>query len=127
MGYRLLADTVLIVHLGFVLFAVFGGLMAFRWPKVIWLHLPALIWGAFVEFSGRICPLTPLENWLRVQGGESGYEASFIEQYLLPVLYPASLTASTQVVLGTLLVLTNLAIYGLLLRHWRRGKRGSIP
>ena len=127
MGYRLLADAVLIVHLGFVLFVVFGALAAFRWPKVIWIHLPALIWGAYVEFAGRICPLTPLENWLRRQGGEEGYEATFVEQYLLPVLYPANLTANTQVVLGTLLVLTNLAIYGLLLRHFQRQSRGSNP
>jgi hypothetical protein len=119
-GYRLLADGVVIVHLGFVLFAVFGALAAFRWPKVIWLHLPALAWGAFIEFSGRICPLTPLENWLRAKGGEAGYETGFIEQYLIPILYPANLTSSTQIVLGTLLVLINAALYGFLWRHLRR-------
>ncbi len=125
MGYRLLADAVVVVHLGFVLFAVLGALLAFRWPKVIWLHLPALAWGAYVEFAGRVCPLTPLENWLRSRGGEAGYTSSFIEQYLLPVLYPASLTVSTQLILGSLLVLINVALYGLLLRHWRRNQGGS--
>ena len=125
MGYRLLADGVVLIHLGFVVFAVFGALAAFRWPKLIWLHLPALVWGAAIEFSGRICPLTPLENWLRMKGGEAGYETSFIEQYLLPVLYPAALTASTQFILGTLLVLINAALYGLLLRHFRRRQRGG--
>lgn len=127
MGYRLLADAVVIVHLGFVLFAVLGALAAFRWPRVIWLHLPAMAWGAYVAFSGRICPLTPLENRLRMQGGEAGYEAGFIEQYLLPVLYPANLTSTTQLVLGALLVLTNLAIYGLLLRHFQQQRRERKP
>ena len=119
MAYRLLADTVVVVHLGFVLFAVFGALLAFRWPKIIWLHLPALVWAAYIEFSGRICPLTPLENWLRRQGGDTGYTSSFIEQYLLPILYPANLTANTQIILGSLLVLLNVALYGLLLRRLR--------
>ena len=123
MGYRLLADAVVVVHLGFVLFALLGALLAFRWRKVIWLHLPALLWGAYVEFTGQVCPLTPLENWLRRQGGEAGYTASFVEQYLLPILYPANLTADTQLVLGTLLVLVNVALYGLLLR---RGKQREV-
>lgn len=127
MGYRLLADGVVLIHLGFVAFAVFGALSAFRWPKLIWLHLPALVWAAAIEFSGRICPLTPLENWLRIKGGEAGYGTSFIEQYLLPVLYPAALTETTQLILGTLLVLINAALYGLLLRHFRRRHRGGQP
>jgi hypothetical protein len=118
-GYRLLADTVVVVHLGFVLFALFGALLAFRWPKTVWLHLPALVWGAYIEFSGRVCPLTPLENWLRRQGGGAGYTSSFIEQYLLPVLYPADLTTNLQLILGSLLVLVNIALYGLLLRKSR--------
>ena len=119
MGYRLLADAVVVVHLGFVLFAVFGALLAFRWPKAVWLHLPALVWGAYIEFSGHVCPLTPLENWLRRQGGGADYANSFIEQYLLPVLYPANLTTNTQLVLGSLLVLVNVALYGLLIRKLR--------
>ena len=125
MGYRLLADAVVVVHLGFVLFALLGALLAFRWRKVIWLQLPALFWGAYVEFTGRICPLTPLENWLRRQGGEAGYSTSFVEQYLLPILYPANLTADTQLVLGTLLVLVNVALYGLLLRRGRQREAGE--
>ena len=127
MGYRLLADGVLIVHLGFVLFVVLGALPALRWPKLIWLHLPALFWGAYIEFSGRVCPLTPLENWLRHQGGDMGYESGFVEQYLLPLLYPADLTTHTQYVLGALLVLVNVALYGLLIRHIRRNHRGGQP
>lgn len=125
MGYRLLADAVVVVHLGFVLFVIFGALAAFRWPKVLWLHLPALIWGAYIEFTGRVCPLTPLENRLRMAGGETGYSNDFVEQYLLPILYPADLTANTQLILGTLLVLLNVALYGLLLRRFRREHRGG--
>lgn len=125
MGYRLLADAVVIVHLGFVLFVMFGALAAFRWPKVLWLHLPALTWGAYIEFTGRVCPLTPLENRLRMAGGETGYSNDFVEQYLLPILYPADLTANTQLILGTLLVLLNVALYGLLLRRFRCEHRGG--
>ncbi len=125
MGYRLLADGVVVVHLCFVAYVVLGALLAFRWPKLVWLHLPALLWGIWIEFSGRICPLTPLENWLRQKGGEAGYSTSFIEQYVIPMLYPADLTASTQWLLGTLLVLINAALYGLLMRHNRRRQQGG--
>jgi hypothetical protein len=127
MGYRLLADGIVVVHLAFVAFVIFGALFAFRWPKFIWLHIPAFLWGAMIEFSGRICPLTPLENVLRRKGGEAGYGTSFIEQYLLPVLYPAALTPNTQIVLGTLLVLFNIALYGLLIRYLRRKQKGGKP
>ena len=117
MWYRLLADVVVILHLGFVLFVLFGGLLTLRWPRMVWLHVPAAAWGAAVEYGGWICPLTPLEQWLRLEGGELGYRSDFIEQYVLPVLYPAGLTHNLQLVLGTLVVLINLAIYGWLLRR----------
>jgi hypothetical protein len=117
MWYELVADGVMLLHLGFVLFVVFGGLLALRWPKVVWFHLPAATWGATVEFTGWICPLTPLEVWLRLKGGDSGYDADFIEQYVLPVLYPASLTRDVQIVLGWFVVAANVVIYSWL---WRR-------
>lgn len=117
MWYRLLADLVVILHLGFILFVLFGGFLALRWPSVLWLHLPAAAWGAAVEFGGWICPLTPLEQWLRRENGSPGYDADFIAQYVLPVLYPAGLTANMQLALGTLVVLINVAIYGWLLRR----------
>src|SRR5690606_28688271 len=79
MMYRLLADTTLVVHFAFVLFVVLGGLLVLRWRWVAWIHLPAVLWGAFVELTGRICPLTPLELWLRNLGGQRGYEGGFIE------------------------------------------------
>lgn len=120
MGYRLLADAVVVFHLAFVAFAVLGGLLALRWRWIPLLHLPALGWAAFVEFTGRICPLTPLENALRVAGGAAGYAGGFIEHYLLPVLYPAALTRELQWTLGAGLVAFNAAVYLLL---WRRRRR----
>ncbi|HET6797336.1 MAG TPA: DUF2784 domain-containing protein [Gemmatimonadales bacterium] len=112
------ADLVVLVHFAFVLFVILGALLVLRWPKLAYLHLPAALWGIWIEFSGRICPLTPLENALRRQAGEAGYSGGFIEHYILPVLYPSGLTRTTQVVLGLIVILVNLAIYGyLVLRH----------
>jgi uncharacterized protein DUF2784 len=108
---RLLADATVLLHVAFVLFVVCGGLFAARWPRVAWLHLPAAIWGAWVEFSGWICPLTPLENWLRGQGGGVVYTSGFIEHYVLPVLYPASLSRPGQWVLGGFVLLVNAVVY----------------
>ncbi len=118
---RVLADAVLVLHLGFVLFVVFGGwLVAWRW-KLAWVHLPAVAWGAFVEFSGRICPLTPLENSLRVSGGEAGYTGGFIEHYLTALIYPEDLTRNIQFLLGGFAIAINLAAYSLIL--YRRRQR----
>lgn len=97
----ILADLVMIPHLAFVIFVVCGGLLVLKWRWIAWLHLPAAVWGAVVEFTGWICPLTPLENWLREQGGEASYRSDFIAQYLLPVLYPEDLTRDLQLLLGT--------------------------
>jgi hypothetical protein len=108
---RLLADAVVLFHLAFVAFAVAGGLLVLRWRRVALLHLPALAWAAFVEFTGRICPLTPLENALREAGGQAGYQGGFVEHYLLPMLYPADLTRELQFLLGGGLLAFNLAVY----------------
>jgi hypothetical protein len=113
----MLADLVMILHLAFVIFVVCGGLLLLRWRHVIWLHLPAAIWGATVEFTGWVCPLTPLENWLRAQGGGTSYRSDFIAQYLLPVLYPEDLTRDLQLLLGTGAVVLNAAVYWWL---WRK-------
>ncbi len=117
MPYRLLADLLVLFHAGFVLFVVLGGLLVLRWPRLAWVHLPAAAWGAWVEFSSTVCPLTPLENHLRQLGGEAGYSGGFIAHYLLPVLYPAGLNPWVQVVLGVFVVLLNVAAYLLV---WRR-------
>jgi hypothetical protein len=117
MLYRLLADLALLVHVLFVLFVVCGGLAVLRWPRLAWLHLPAAVWGALVECTGWICPLTLVENRLRLLGGESGYGGTFLEYYLEPIIYPAWLTPQVQVVLGLAVVVINGVFYALL---WRR-------
>ncbi|HYR60580.1 MAG TPA: DUF2784 domain-containing protein [Nitrospiraceae bacterium] len=120
--YPLLANLVLIVHLAFVVFVLCGGLLVLRWQWIAWLHVPAIAWGAFVEFSGWICPLTPLEYWLRAQGGEISYRSDFIAQYLLPVLYPGDLTRDLQLLLGTVVIVLNAAVYWWL---WQMQARGA--
>ena len=117
MGWRLLADALVVAHLGFVAFVLLGGLLVVRWPRVAWLHLPAVAWGAWIECTAGICPLTPLENQLRRAGGEAGYEGSFVEQYLVPLLYPPGLTPAGQLALGGGVLVLNLALYA---RAWRR-------
>lgn len=124
MPYGLLAEAVVLLHFGFVLFVVFGGLLALRWRRVMWLHLPAAAWGALIEFAGWICPLTPLEHWLRREGGLAGYQGGFVEHYILPVLYPHSLNREVQLVLGAFVVILNLAVYGLV---WRQAAPASTP
>lgn len=113
----ILADVVLVLHLAFVLFVLFGGLLALKWPRALWLHLPAAIWGVVVEFSGWICPLTPLENWLREQDGASGYTGDFLGHYLEALLYPDNLSRNTQLIFGAIVMLVNGGIY---LWLWRR-------
>jgi hypothetical protein len=123
MAYRFLADVVLVLHLGFVLFVVLGALLVFRWPRLRWLHIPAAVWGAVIELAGWPCPLTPLENVLRRMGGEAGYGGGFIERYATSLLYPGQLPRAAHVTLGLLVLAINLAIYWHLLRRLR--KRGG--
>jgi Protein of Unknown function (DUF2784) len=120
MIWRVLADTVLILHLLFVVFVVLGGWLVVWRPRLIWFHLPVLAWGIWIEFSGAICPLTPLENWLRDRGGETGYSGGFIEHYITDFIYPSGLTRGMQFLLGGLLIVINLAAYGML---WNRRRR----
>lgn len=113
----LLADLLVLLHLGFVVFVVGGGFLVARHPWLAVLHLPAAGWGAWIEFSGGICPLTPLENRLRGLGGGEVYQGDFVERYLLPVLYPSQLTVSLQQGLGALVIAVNLIAYAWV---WRR-------
>jgi hypothetical protein len=125
MVYRLLADAVLVLHLAFVVFVVIGGVAVLRWPHLAWVHLPAAVWGALIEFAGWICPLTPLENELRVRGGGSSYEGGFIDHYITGILYPNGLTRSAQFALGACVLVINAFVYW---RLWRRRKqRRSMP
>jgi hypothetical protein len=117
MTYRWLADLVLVLHAGFVAFVMLGGLLVLRWPRVAWVHLPVVAWGAGIEFAGGICPLTPLESHWRRLAGEAGYGGGFVEHYLLAALYPDGLTRTVQVALGLLVLGVNAALYA---RAWRR-------
>ncbi len=118
MLYRLGAEAVVLLHFGFILFVLFGATLAARWGWLVAVHLPAAAWGAFVELTGRICPLTYAENYLRAEAGQSGYAQGFIEHYLLPVIYPAGLTQRIQFVLAAVVVLVNALIYGWLLHRY---------
>jgi hypothetical protein len=119
-AYKALADTVVVLHLGFVLFVVLGGLLTLRWPRMAWVHVPAAAWGAGIEFGGWICPLTYLENHLRLLSGAAAYQGGFVDRYILHILYPQGLTRGTQVVLGLLVLAINGAVYGRLLARRRR-------
>lgn len=123
----LLASAVVIAHLAFAAFAFAGGLLVLRWPRLALLHLPAMCWAVYVELSGSICPLTPLENSLRTSAGLDAYSGDFIARYVFPVLYPDGLTRGVQVALGVIVLLVNAVMYGLLVRRLRRAKAGGAP
>lgn len=118
MLFRVLADGVLVVHLAFVLFVALGGFLVLRWPSVAWPHVPAACWGTYIEFSGRICPLTPLENTFRERGGEAGYSGGFIDHYITALIYPDGLTRTAQMVIGTAVVVLNVGLYAW--AYWKR-------
>ena len=122
---RVAADFIVIIHFGFIVFIVLGGLLVFRWPKLMWLHLPAVAWGVVIEFAGFICPLTPLENRLRIAAGESGYSSRFIDKYLIPVVYPDGLDGPTQIALGVLVISINLVLYGVVVAKRKRNKENA--
>ena len=120
MAYGLLVDIVVVIHVAFVCFVVGGGIAVWRWSWVRWIHLPAVVWAVGIEWYGAICPLTPLENWLRHRAGQVGYDGDFLAQYLEPLLYPRGLTRTAQIILGVLALGINIAVYVWLYRR-RRG------
>ena len=124
MACRLFAYLVVIVHGTFVLFVALGGLLVLWKRRWAWLHVPALFWGAWIEFSGGICPLTPLENWLSAQAGRTVYRGDFIDHILVPLLYPADLTREFQIILGVSVILINAGLYAFL---WRRIRHEGNP
>ncbi|MEJ7758075.1 MAG: DUF2784 domain-containing protein [Gemmatimonadaceae bacterium] len=117
MIYRWLADAVVILHVGFVIFVMVGGFLLMRWPKLVYVHVPAAVWGVLIEFAGWTCPLTPLENSFRARGGQAGYAGGFIDHYLIPILYPAGLSRNIQWVLGLLALGVNVLAYYMFLRR----------
>ena len=125
MIYNFLADLVVILHFLFVLFVLLGGFLVLWKSLFAWYHVPAVLWGACLEFSGWICPLTPLENLLREKGGLAGYNVGFVEHYIVPVLYPASLTRQMQVIIGIIVVSINFGIYFTVWMRMRKAGRGQ--
>lgn len=121
MGYSIAADFIVILHFGFILFVVLGAFLVLKWPRVFYLHIPALTWGALIEFMGWRCPLTPFENSLRIAAGQQGYTGGFIETYLIPLIYPGELTREFQIGAGLFVIFINAAIYG-----WIKIKRGGL-
>ncbi|UCE54129.1 MAG: DUF2784 domain-containing protein [Desulfobacterales bacterium] len=111
MHYNFLADLVVLIHLAFIVFAVLGGILTYWWRKALWLHIPVVLWAGWIEFTGGICPLTPLENWLRSRGEQVTYSIDFVGQYILPLVYPEGLTRGIQLVLGAIVVFVNILIY----------------
>jgi hypothetical protein len=122
MFHSITADIVALLHFAFILFVIGGGLIAVKWPKVIWLHIPCAIWGALIEFAGWICPLTPLENYFRQNAGDAGMTGGFIEEYLFKIIYPAGITRTMQIVLGMSVIVINFLVYGYLLFRLYRMK-----
>jgi len=123
--YAALAYLTVLGHLAFVVFVVLGGLLVLRSPRVAWIHLPCAAWGAFVELAGWICPLTPLEQHFRERAGVGTYATSFLEHYVVPVLYPGALTRGVQIGLGLAVVALNAGVYAWVWRRHRR--RRAIP
>ena len=122
MPYGILADIVVVVHLVFVFFAVLGGAVVCWRRWMIWLHIPAFLWAVWIEFTGGICPLTHLENWLRIKEGQGGYRGDFVATYIIPVLYPAGLTRNLQFKLAIAVIVINIAVYGTILYGRYRGR-----
>jgi hypothetical protein len=123
---RFVADLVVLLHLAFILFVAIGGFPVMRWPRLAWVHVPAVVWGAVVELMGWGCPLTPLENRLRAADSGAAYTGDFIDRYIVPIVYPAGLTRGMQMVLGCMVIIVNISIYGLLvLRLKRRRSHGD--
>ena len=125
MFYNFLADLVVVLHSFFVLFVLLGGFLVLWKPSVAWYHLPAVFWAAWLEFSGWICPLTPLENLLRQKGGIAGYDAGFVEHYIVPILYPTSLTRQMQFTLGMIVLSLNIGVYFIVWMRMRKLRRNQ--
>ena len=112
---KIVADFLVVIHLAFIVFVLFGGLLVLKWSKVSILHIPCILWATLIEFRGWICPLTPLEHHFRETAGDAGYTGGFIDHYLMPVIYPEELTQGIQIALGVTVLAINLGVYGVVL------------
>lgn len=126
MLYRLIADIVVVLHFSFIVFVIIGGFLAIRWPRIAWFHLPIVAYGALIEFFSFACILTPLEQWLRIRSGSQGYDTSFTEHYILPLVYPSVLDFRLQLFLGISVIVINLVAYSLVLRECRRRRHSEV-
>ena len=124
MIYNILSNLVVIVHLLFIVLVCLGALLVLKWPKFVWIHIPFALWGVVVEYLNILCPLTPLENYLRNLGGTETYEADFIDQYIIPLIYPEVLTRNLQFILGSIVLVLNFGIYGYII--YRKLKQKSM-
>lgn len=120
MQYGLLADLVVVLHLLFIIFALIGGFLVLWRRWMLFIHLPTVLWASAIEFIGWVCPLTPVENWLREAAGSSGYHGGFIEHYLIPIIYPVTLTPQLQIILGVVVIVINLLVYSWVVFRWRK-------
>jgi hypothetical protein len=125
MAYSFLADLTVFLHFAFIVFVIAGGVLVRWWPKLVWAHLTAAVWGAYVSLANRICPLTPLENWLSRQAGRAGYAGGFMEHHLFWLIYPAGLTPTVQRLLGVGVIVLNVAVYTWLWSH-RRARKAPV-
>jgi hypothetical protein len=125
MLYHWLANLVVLIHLGFVLFVIAGALLVMRRPRLASLHLPAALWGVLIEFAGWVCPLTPLENHLRLLAGDEGYQGGFIDHYITMLIYPPGLSRTVQVLLGIVVLVVNLGCYRAIIRRLRQGRSAT--
>ena len=121
--YVYLADLVMLVHLAFIVFVLLGALLIVRWPKVIFLHLPSVVWAMWIQFQGGYCPLTPLENWFRQEGGQDGYDSGFVEHYVGSLIYPGDISLTMHIYLGVFVLVLNMVIYLLVIRKIRLARR----
>jgi hypothetical protein len=110
--WQILADGVVFLHLAFILFVILGGILVVYRPKALWLHVPCVVWGVMVELSGFICPLTPIENYLRIHAGQTPYIGDFVIHYIEPAIYPEGLTRELQIMMGFVVILSNVLLYG---------------
>ncbi|MBN2521871.1 MAG: DUF2784 domain-containing protein [Bacteroidales bacterium] len=123
MVYNFLSNLVVFLHLLFILFVCLGAFLVIKWPRIVWIHIPFALWGIVVEYFNMLCPLTPLENYFRKMSGGNTYETDFIERYIVPLIYPETLTRNLQFVLGSIVIVLNFAIYGFIL--YKRIKKRS--
>ena len=123
--YKILTNLVVLIHLLFILYVVFGALLAFRWKRSLIIHIPAVIWGVIVEYMNLICPLTPLENYFRKLAGYASFSTGFIDHYLTPVIYPENLEQSTQIFFGSFVVIINILAYTLIVIIYNRKSKNK--